>query len=377
MDTDNLDKIISNYIEDIPTAYGAEHDELFKWRAVKHFQDNWNPNAEDFVEMLKEATSETSIFINNSIVQPLNGLIAVAEKDSEVVKDVFRKLDESNSKSINERQDVVEECLKVLNDKVKEYFGDSWKYKQEKRTIIFYLTVLHPDDNYFYKSTEAMHMANCLGYADLSNGANFKLESYYRMCDQIREHIKENKELLEVHNSYLTNQCYEDKDLHILVFNIIRSADAYGYYQKSSIEYKRKKPISKKQQKEIEDMAEKEKAENENIILRTELADINDILSNLDEIMVKDLEIIHKTFGKGRIIEQVENSIIVRFENDIEKKFIIPLAFTKGYIKSTDNSILEACMELEKLEIKKTELERKIKLNEDKIELIKKRYEQN
>lgn len=374
MNTENLDKIIKNYIEDIPNSYNADHDELFKWRAVKHFQDNWNVNNEDFVNMLKEATSETSIFVNNSMVQPLNGLIKIAEQEPEIIKTVFKKLDDCNSKSVSERHNVIEECLKILNDKVKEYFGNSWKYKQEKRTIIFYLNIMHPDNNYFYKSTEAMHMANCLGFSDLSTGSNFKLESYYNMCDQIREYIKDNKELLEVHKSYLTDQCYEDKDLHILVFNIIYCSDTYGYYEKSSIEYKKKKSISKKQQKEIEDIAERDTAENTNILLRKELADIEDILSNLDEILVKDLEITHKIFGKGKIINQIDNSIIVHFENNEDKKFVIPMAFTQGFITSTDTSILEACKELEIIKNKKEEIERKIRSNDLKIESINNRY---
>ena len=34
-------------------------DEKYKWIAVKHFQDNWNIDAPNFAEMLKNALAKT------------------------------------------------------------------------------------------------------------------------------------------------------------------------------------------------------------------------------------------------------------------------------------------------------------------------------
>lgn len=373
MNKENLDKIINNYIQDISNIYNEEHDELFKWRAVKHFKDNWNIECDNFAEMLKAATSETSVFVNNNTVQPLNGLIKVAEKEPQAVKEIFQKLDDCNSKSIKERHLIVEECLKFANDKVKEYFGDSWKYKQEKRTIIFYMTLLNPDDNYFYKSTEAMDMARCIGYDDLSTGSNFRLESYYAMCEQIKEHIKQNKELLKIHNSYLTDKCWNDKNLNLLVFNIIYSSNTYGYYQKSAIDLSNKK-LKTKDKKIKDSLSRKEVLENELIALRKEYADIQDYLNNLDEIFEIGLEINHIKFGNGKIIKQVENIIEVELDNKEIKKFSIPMSFIgiKPIITTSNTDIINQCKELDKKQNEKKDLERKIKLLEFQINELNK-----
>ena len=373
MNKENLDKIINNYIQDISNIYNEEHDELFKWRAVKHFKDNWNIESENFAEMFKNATSETSVFVNNNTVQPLNGLIKVAEKEPQAVKEIFQKLDECNSKSIRERHFVVEECLKFANDKVKEYFGDSWKYKQEKRTIIFYMTLLNPDDNYFYKSTEAMDMARCIGYDDLSTGSNFKLESYYNMCEQIKDYIKQNEELLKIHNSYLTDECWNDKNLNLLVFNIIYSSNTYGYYQKSAIDLSNKK-LKTKDQKIKESLSKKEILENELITLRKEYADIQDYLNNLDEIFEIGIEINHIKFGHGKIIKQVENVIEVELDNKEIKKFGIPMSFIgiRPIITTSNTDIINQCKELENKQNQKKELESKIKLLEFQINELNK-----
>ena len=374
MNTENLDKIIQNYIEDIPNSYNAEHDELFKWRAVKHFKENWNIDADDFAGMLKEAMKETSVFVDNSTVQPLVGLVKIAEQNPDVVKDVFKRLDECNSKPLIEKQEVIEDCLDILNKEVKKYYGNSWKYKQEKRTIIFYLTVMHPDDNYFYKSTEAMNMAKCIDFIDLGTGSNFRLSSYYRMCDQIKEHIANNKELLDIHNSYLDDKCYEDKNLNLLVFNIIYCANAYSYYDKNNIKLKSLRTYSKKSQQEIEDFKELEELKSQQMDYNIKLAEKNDIISNMDEVNVKNLQVNHKKFGNGVIINQEGENIKVRFEDGSEKPFAIPSAFSSGFLTTDDTSIVEECNEIDRLEQEKQEIERQLSFTNSKIDIIKRRY---
>lgn len=41
MNTDNLHELINRYEEHIDTIYNEEHDELFKWKAMKVWRDEW------------------------------------------------------------------------------------------------------------------------------------------------------------------------------------------------------------------------------------------------------------------------------------------------------------------------------------------------
>ena len=41
MKKDNLHEFIKRYEENINLIYGDVHDELFKWRAMKVWQDEW------------------------------------------------------------------------------------------------------------------------------------------------------------------------------------------------------------------------------------------------------------------------------------------------------------------------------------------------
>ena len=48
MNLDNLHELINRYEAKIDLLYGKEHDELFKWCAVKCWRDEWFKPADSF-----------------------------------------------------------------------------------------------------------------------------------------------------------------------------------------------------------------------------------------------------------------------------------------------------------------------------------------
>ena len=56
MDINIINSFIAEYKSDFQRL---DSEERYKWEAIKCFQDNWNPDAENFEEMLKEATAGT------------------------------------------------------------------------------------------------------------------------------------------------------------------------------------------------------------------------------------------------------------------------------------------------------------------------------
>ena len=80
MNQANLAKLFHNYIESYNVLTDAEHDELYKWRAVNHFQKHWNLEADEFGEMFKQAMEQSFNIVNNSIVQPANGIVFLCKQ---------------------------------------------------------------------------------------------------------------------------------------------------------------------------------------------------------------------------------------------------------------------------------------------------------
>ena len=78
MKKDNLHEFIKRYEENINLIYGDVHDELFKWRAMKVWRDEWfKPDTAfvSFADRFNAARKEFSLFIDNSRMHPSTGVI--------------------------------------------------------------------------------------------------------------------------------------------------------------------------------------------------------------------------------------------------------------------------------------------------------------
>ena len=88
-----LQDVISAYKKYFPAHIA---DEIYKWKAVKKFQDSWNVDAPVFGAMLMEATSlhDNLLSSRNHFVRGM--LKEMYESESETVRAMFRDLfDES------------------------------------------------------------------------------------------------------------------------------------------------------------------------------------------------------------------------------------------------------------------------------------------
>ena len=370
MNKDNLKIVLDNYAEKIDYIYNNENDELYKWRALKVFKDNWNINDENFYDMMKKATKEMYNLVDNRIVQPLSGLIKMAEYEPETVRSMFKKLEAANKLSIKERQDIINEFKKDSEELINKYYNGSWKYAQSTRDIIFYLNMIEPSKNYIYKYSVSKKMSDCIEFGGgIESGNDFKLESYYKMCDEIKNFVKENDDFVKLHKSYLNDLCYEDESLNILIYDIIYCADTYNLY--GNIVIKKTVKNTKQERKlEIKNKLDLLYAEQSNT--KKELLEIDNIIANLEEISVLEEVVEHNKFGTGKIIEQNNNSIIVEFKSKELKKFSVPIAFSKKFLITTNQNIKEKCIELEKLQTEREELVNKINRINIDIEILEK-----
>ena len=76
MDKAILDKLIQCYETDMDELYGGEHDEIFKWRALKTFQAEWfRADHPDFLSRFNAATRDFSVLIDNSRMHPRSGVV--------------------------------------------------------------------------------------------------------------------------------------------------------------------------------------------------------------------------------------------------------------------------------------------------------------
>ena len=344
MNKENLHKLIDRYEENFYQLNNEEHDEIFKWAAVKHFRDVWfSQKAKEmpFSEMFNEAKKEFYILMDNSYVCPSSGVVKIAEKDQDAVAHLFNDiLFADDGGDILKRQNNMELFLDEFDKLRQKYYPQSFKFKQERHSASCYLACYAPDQNFIYRYSEAETFAQYIEFGkDIGSGQEFRLDYYYEMCDAIVEALKEHPSLLDKHFTFLSEKHYRDESLHLLAFDVMYCSRAYNFY--FGLEH-----ISKKETLKAFTQAqarEKERLEKE--------AKVNDIKSKIfmlenqaeqfEEISLINVEVVHHKYGKGIIVSQDKNEVVIRF-GDCEKTFIIHNKFPGRPTFDDDENIVEA-----------------------------------
>ncbi len=349
MNNEHLNELIGQYLKNF-SLINDENQEYYKWEAVKHFQDHWDINADNFSEMFKESVSKTSNLINNHIVQPANGIVKLAERPelTEEIRGLFKELFYTeDSGNIDQRQDRIEHFSDAVNNLLDKYEPGKWKYRQELRSVLFYLNLFAPDKNYLYKATQAREFMYCVEYGDdFGSGMDFRLSKYYRMCDWLVEQIKTIPELVQAHKDRITETMFDGDDFHILAFDIIYSGVVYNLYHGIDI-YRPTKANSKKRAEKARIEAAEEKLSETTNELEKLLAD----RSMYDVFSAVGLKIHHRTFGDGTISVQDGNYITVTFPIG-DKRFLLPTSFTTGFLKTDDEEVMNVLFAMSELDSK-------------------------
>lgn len=194
--------------------YFPEHweDEKYKWEAVKHFQDNWDIEAENFGTMFKKATDKTSNLLASGYAYPRGMILEFAKADDTAVREMFRRLFDESLALL----DRVTEFMKTAEELRNKYNDGTWKrHYQNTNYISTYLWLMYPDKYYIYKYELYRAVAKELddSYLPKKNGAAETMVDGFKMYDEICEILNRDTELRQMLESALTDSCYKDSQL--------------------------------------------------------------------------------------------------------------------------------------------------------------------
>lgn len=209
---------IYGYIEEYKKKFQNIHEmELYKWQAIKTFQENFNIEEKQFHQMLRSSLSETQNLMSSTLYYPRKMILQIAKSYPEDVRNLFRELYNQE----NDRIDRIESFQKDIKEFSKERFPDLNNY-QDHRAVIVYLCLRYPNDNYFYKFRMFKEFSEKIKY-DYSPKAGriSNVTQFYAVCENIREILTEDKELIRMHNKRLSDNQLDDKDFNILTQDYI------------------------------------------------------------------------------------------------------------------------------------------------------------
>ena len=352
MNLENLHELINRYEDNITAINNEENDELFKWKAMKVWREEWfKPDTafESFADRFNAARKEFSLFIDNSRMHPSTGVIKLWEKEPETVERLFRDVlfaDADGDVSIV--QDNMERFLDEYENLRCRYFPGNWSFKQERHSASVFLAMNNPDFNYVFKSSEAQTMAKYIDFGfSIGAGMSFSLPNYYRLCDEIVAALKEHDTLLEKHFSMLTPEHYNDKSLHLLAFDLMYCCRTYNYYRGLTVPSTGKTVRRKTGSSELtpEEIARQEAERAAKIDeLEQQIAKLEQSCDEFVDISLIGVQVTAPNYGVGIVIEQDVNKIKVRFA-EIEKSFILDKKYISRPRFEDDEEIVSAFTE--------------------------------
>lgn len=209
IDLNKLALVFEGYKKHFP-----EHckDELYKWEAVKHFQDHWNIDAENFGEMFKEATAKTYNLLASGYAYPRAMILEFANADGEATRSMFRAL-------YDEKRDLAERVdgfIAASENMRQKYGAESWNsHYQGINSVSTYLWLRYPDKYYIYKYEIFRAVAKELSsdFTPRRTGSADNLVHGFRMYNEICEAVKADSTIREMISKELTSNCYTDPSM--------------------------------------------------------------------------------------------------------------------------------------------------------------------
>jgi hypothetical protein len=207
-------QIIKDYIADYKREFSRiKREEIYKWKAIKHFQAHFDleaPNLDASLHEAKNLLGSGNYFLNAMLVK--NAAIA-----PERVREMFRILFDEDF-DLKERIESFRADFKVLNQ---ENYGDDNDY-QDHRAIIVYLVLRYPERYFLYKFSMFKDFAQIADYPyQPKQGKIENIGQFNNLCDFVKEQIENDQELLTMHARRLDESCYRDRELNVLTQDFI------------------------------------------------------------------------------------------------------------------------------------------------------------
>ena len=174
---EKIKELIQHYVtfllEDPSNKY-----EVYKWQAIKHFQQHWNIEASNFYEMFKEAFRKRGNLVYQNSFSFLDALGKYFPEQLRSLflivygaDDFYIKLDKAKT--------FVENNIDKLRKKLDK---ENFNHQFDERTLSFLLTMQNPNEETFYKSTLYIQLCKYLGITSQKEG---KYKHYIALLFQI------------------------------------------------------------------------------------------------------------------------------------------------------------------------------------------------
>jgi len=219
-----INREIENYKQLIKSA---DYDELYKWEALKNFQDAWDIEADDFKDMYDNSirSKDTNNLWANPHWFPKAVMLRFIEHDKERVRQMFCDLfneDENIDKRIERfvfHCDRMREEIYQYDKAIKNHFHDG------QRMVSLYLAFRYPAKYAIYKYTEFKTFMELVKVTDIPRTGEY--ERFFKVVRTLYNILAKDEELMKLHRAILADDCYKGETLMLAQDFIFRTARRY------------------------------------------------------------------------------------------------------------------------------------------------------
>ena len=214
IDHSKLQEVIAAYKKYFPTHIG---DEIYKWKAVKHFQDKWDSNAPNFFDMFWDATALFGNLLASRNHYPRGMVKEMYEAEPDTVRKMFHDL-------FDEGQPLAERVnrFRAEADRIKELYWPGKMHYQDFNAISTYLWARYPDKYYIYKYSEVRATTRVMksSFVVRKGADTAGLLQAFEFFNILRAEVQKDPDIRPMLNSVLTSDCYRDENLNCVVVDI-------------------------------------------------------------------------------------------------------------------------------------------------------------
>lgn len=212
-------QIVKKYIEEYKSEFTSVHNqEIYKWYAIKQFQENFDINSKDFYSNLEISLRKSDNLLASLNYLPREMLLENAEETPERVREMFKTLYDEDFDFLER----VENFRSEFGALSKENFPDKKNHYQDQRAVVVYLTLMYPERYFFYKFGMFKNFADKVEYPYKPvKGRIGNIGQFHSMCELVRYEIEKDQDLLNLHESRLEDDCYRDKNHNVLTQDFI------------------------------------------------------------------------------------------------------------------------------------------------------------
>jgi len=229
-------QVVKSYIKEYKSQFEfVNQQEIYKWKAVKQFQDNWDIDATDFYSMLNNSLKLVANLLDSGQYFPKRMLLKNTEATPEKIRTLFKYLFDEEY-DIYERIELFRSDFKKLNEL---NFTDLKDY-QDHRAVIVYLALRFPERYFFYKQRMFKSFTEKIDYSYRPVAGRIEnIGQFQTLCNLLKHELSNDQELLKLHKNRISDDCYYDENLNILtqdfIYAVVRHLESKEIVQNKTV----------------------------------------------------------------------------------------------------------------------------------------------